>query len=280
MDRGVSVIIPVYDRYEELRRAIESVMAQTVQEWEIIVVDDCSPGDIAGVVDSFADERVRLFRNDENRGVSYSRNRGVEEARYPLIALLDSDDEWLPNKLEIQLNLLAGSPSLRVIHTEEIWIRRGKRVNQKRRHKKSGGDIFIPSLELCLISPSSILLKREVFEDRGLFDEELAVCEDYDLWLRITAFEEVGFVEEPQVIKYGGHSDQLSHRYEAMDRFRLQSLLKIAGTIPLKGDKEWALKKMIVRKASILLKGALKRGSSSVSFYEDIITTYNNLDVS
>lgn len=280
MKRDVTVVIPVYDRYSELERALKSVVEQSVGCREVIVVDDGSPGDIKAVVDSFSDNRFIYLRNEENRGVSYSRNRGIEAAGCPFIALLDSDDQWLPQKIERQLALFEQEPRLRMVHTEEIWMRNGKRVKQKKRHKKRGGELFIPSLELCIISPSSVMIKRELFAEVGLFDEELIVCEDYDLWLRITASDSLGFIEEPMLIKYGGHSDQLSFRYEAMDRFRLQSLLKLESTLSLDSDKKEALVAMIVKKATILLNGARKRESSEADFYEEVLSRFYNCNVS
>lgn len=277
MQRDVSVIIPVYDRYSELERALKSVVEQSVRCSEVIVVDDGSPGDVKAVVDSFKDKRFRYLPNEKNSGVSYSRNRGIEAASCPLIALLDSDDEWLPHKIERQLALLEREPELKMVHSEEIWMRQGKRVNQKKRHQKVEGDLFIPSLELCIISPSSVMLRRELFAEVGLFDEDLVVCEDYDLWLRITAVLVPGFIDEPLLIKYGGHSDQLSFRYEAMDRFRLQSLLKLHSTLTLEPCKSEALVAMIIKKAGILLNGARKREMAEVAYYEEVLRRFLQL---
>ena len=205
MRKNVSVIIPVYNRSDQLKRAIKSVINQSHQDFEIIVIDDCSDTakyNIKEIVSEYKDDRIIYIRNEINRGVSYSRNIGIVKSKFDYIAFLDSDDEWLPKKLENQLSFFNHS-DLNVVHTEEIWIRDGKKVNQKKIHKKTGGDIFIPSLSLCLISPSSVMLKKQIFDIYGLFDEALIVCEDYDMWLRITAFEEVGFIEKPQIIKYG-----------------------------------------------------------------------------
>ena len=268
----VSVIIPVYNRAEYLRHAVESVLNQTHPYYEVIIVDDASTDNTAETAASFDDERIRVIQNDQNRGVSYSRNRGIFESRYRLIALLDSDDAWLPNKLEFQTAFLDKHSTLNVVHTEEIWIRNGVRVNQKKHHRKSGGDIFVRSLELCLMSPSSIMLKKNIFDRYGFFDEELIVCEDYDMWLRITAAEEVGFIETPLIQKYGGHSDQLSRAYPAMDRYRVKSLLKIMQNVSLTDEQLAALKKTAVNKLSILINGAKKRGrSDDVKEYEEML---------
>lgn len=258
MGKGVSVIIPVYNRIFELRRAIDSVLEQDNVEFELIIVDDCSDGGIKETADSYNDKRIVYIRNSDNLGVAASRNIGIRASKYDIIAFLDSDDEWAPNKLTAQLRYLESS-SVSVVHTEEIWVRNGARVNQKKIHKKTGGDIYIPSLRLCLMSPSSIMIKREVFDKFGLFDENLPVCEDYDMWLRITANDKVGFIEKPLIIKYGGHSDQLSVKYQAMDRYRVISMFKILDTIKLSQAKKEATVDMIKEKTLILLSGAEKR---------------------
>ena len=259
MEDYVSVIIPVYNRKNLLKRAIDSVLNQKYKKFELIIINDFSEENIDGLIKKYKDHRIRFFKNNKNMGVSYSRNIGIKNANYDLIALLDSDDEWLPLKLIKQIDYIKKNQDINLVHTEEIWIRNDKRVNQKKRHKKIGGDIFIPSLELCLISPSSVLLKKNLFDKYGYFDESLPVCEDYDLWLRITAFEEAGFINEPLIIKYGGHNDQLSKKYHAMDKFRVKSMLKLYNINNLKKEKKDALNKIILKKSNILLQGALKR---------------------
>jgi len=271
MQKYISIIIPVYNRIEELKRAIQSVLNQTYKYFELIIVDDGSEYDIRNIVNKFSDNRIKYLRNDENKGVSYSRNKGIKSSNFNLIAFLDSDDEWIKTKLEEQIKYLNNNPNIRLVHTDEIWIKNGKKINQKKRHKKSGGDIFIRSLELCLISPSSVLLKKDLFNDYGYFDENLIVCEDYDLWLRITAFEEIGFIDKKLVIKYGGHSDQLSKKYSAMDKYRVQSLLKLLDNNKIDKNKKNELIKMIIVKSNILKNGALKR-----SKYEEYLY-YNNI---
>jgi len=259
MQNFVSVIIPVYNREIELKRAIKSVLNQSFQDFEIIVIDDGSSIDIKRIIEEFNSDRLVYLRNEKNKGISFSRNRGISLAKGDLIAFLDSDDEWLKDKLKKQIEYL-NNTQYRIVHTEEIWIRNGKRVNPKKRHTKSGGNIFIQSLELCLISPSSVLIKKEIFEEYGLFDEDLLVCEDYDLWLRITAKEEVGFIKKPLIIKYGGHSDQLSRKYEAMDKFRVKSLIKLLNTVELNDYQKKAVIETIINKSNILYNGAIKRG--------------------
>ncbi len=194
-----------------------------------------------------------------NRGVSSARNLGIDNAKGEWIALLDSDDAWLPQKLALQAEALTARPELRICHTDEIWIRNGIRVNPMRKHKKQGGHIFRYCLPLCVISPSSVLLHRSLFQAYGGFDTRLPACEDYDLWLRLCAHEEVLFLEQQLTIKYGGHEDQLSRRYWGIDRFRIQALEKLLQSTALSEADRSAALLVLVEKAGILAQGAEKR---------------------
>ena len=179
----VSAIIPTYNRWPLVREALDSVLAQSYRSFELIVVDD-------GSTDGSAD-RLRQVEGcirlivQANRGVSAARNRGVEVARGKYLAFLDSDDLWLPEKLAAQVQFLELHSNFQICQTEEIWLRRGVRVNPKKIHRKPSGDIFLPSLDLCLVSPSAVMMTRELLVALGGFDESLPVCEDYDLWLRV-----------------------------------------------------------------------------------------------
>lgn len=271
----ISVIIPNYNRVDVFQRAIKSVINQTYKNFEIIIIDDASSIDVFNQNKYYIESYIKAgvpkiiyLRNEINKGVSFSRNRGIKEANGEYIALLDSDDEWLKNKLELQVQFLQNS-TYRVVHTEEIWIRKGIRVNQKNKHKKEGGDIFKRSLKLCLMSPSSIMIHKSVFEDYGLFDENLPVCEDYDLWLKITSKEEVGFITKPLIIKYGGHEDQLSRKYETMDKYRVISMINLMKSGNLNNNQIVWIKSEIREKANILYNGAVKRGKTSdIKLYE------------
>lgn len=262
---SVSVIIPTYNRAHTLSRAIDSVLSQTYPPLEIIVVDDGSQDDTARMMADRYDQCDYLYQT--NRGVSSARNLGIEKARGEWIALLDSDDRWLPNKLKLQLEALAESPQYRICHSNELWIRNGVRVNQMRKHKKSGGKIFQRCLPLCVISPSSAILHRSLFEDFGLFDTELPACEDYDLWLRICASEEVLFIDEPLIEKFGGHSDQLSRHHWGMDRFRVHALEKLLDNHKLNSDDRIAAIDTLVEKCDILAQGAEKRNQLERAVY-------------
>ena len=264
----VSVVVPTFDRASVLSRALDSVIEQTRLPAEVIVVDDGSTDATAELVESRF-PGVRLLRQ-ENRGVSAARNRGIEASRGEWIALLDSDDEWRPRKLERQLSALEAQPDLRICHTDEIWIRKGRRVNPRQIHAKHGGWIFEHCRPLCAMSPSSIVIHRSIFEAVGMFNEALPACEDYDLWLRICSRYPVLYVDEPLVVKYGGHEDQLSSRIWGLDRFRIQALEKVLCDGSLADDDRESAAAMLLQKVDIYLTGARKRGKSSdVKEYED-----------
>ncbi len=270
----ISVVIPTFNRCQRLQRALDSVFLQSCQPDEVIVVDDGSNDDTDTMIrEKFPDVRYCF---QENKGVSHARNVGICQAKGEWIAFLDSDDEWLPDKLQMQQLALSHQPEVKICHTEEIWIRNGVRVNQMNKHKKTGGWIFQRCLPLCAMSPSSIIIHRSVFENVGVFDETLPACEDYDLWLRITAEYPVAFVDEAQIIKYGGHEDQLSSKYWGMDRFRIIALEKIVANDNslLSADKEAAVR-MLVKKCKIYRQGALKRNKQQeAEYYQSIIERF------
>ena len=255
----ISVIVPTYNRAQQLPRALDSILCQSCSPKEIIVVDDGSTDETSALMTSEYPEIV--FIQQQNTGVSSARNVGIKRASGDWIAFLDSDDEWLPEKLEIQMKALYENPGKKICHTNEIWIRNGKRVNPKKKHEKFGGWIFQKCLPLCCISPSSVIIHKSIFKEIGLFDYSLPVCEDYDLWLRITARNPVLYIEEPFLIKYGGHEDQLSKKYWGMDRFRIKSLEKIISSRVLSDLDENAAKKMLMKKIYIFIQGAQKRGN-------------------
>jgi glycosyltransferase involved in cell wall biosynthesis len=256
---SVSVVIPTHDRRQLIGRALDSVRSQTRKADEVLVVDDGSTDGTADFVrESYP--RIRVL-SQPNRGVSAARNAGIRGACSSHVAFLDSDDEWLPRKLERQMKAMEESPGAVLCHTDEIWIRNGRRVNPMKKHRKFGGWIFEKTLPLCLISPSSVLVDRRLFETVGLFDESLPACEDYDLWLRITSFFPVLFVEEPLIVKHGGHSDQLSRRHWGMDRFRIRALEKILGRGDLPERYRGAAEAMLAEKREIFARGARKRTS-------------------
>lgn len=253
----ISVVIPTYNRIALVERAIDSVLRQSIKPFDIIVVDDGSDDGTSEMIKKKY-RSINLVQQ-QNSGVSAARNNGIKHAKGDWIALLDSDDEWTEKKLENQVNRLIKNPDYHFCHTNEIWIRNGVRVNQKKRHQKYGGYIFDKCLDICRISPSSTLFKKNILEHVGWFDTQLPVCEDYDLWLRITADYKILFVDEPLIIKYGGHTDQLSQSVEGIELFRIKSLENLLANTELSPQKRNLAITMIIKKLNIYLNGLVKR---------------------
>tara|TARA_Y100001970_G_scaffold1307_1_gene1517 strand:+ start:1017 stop:1844 length:828 start_codon:yes stop_codon:yes gene_type:complete len=254
---NISVIIPTFNRKETLKRAIQSVVMQSYTPYEIIVIDDGSDdGTKEWLKDNFPNVK---YIYQMNSGVSSARNKGIKFARGDWIALLDSDDEWLPSKLKDQANEIELNPAAKFLHTNEIWIRNGVRVNQMKKHKKYGGYIFEKCLDMCRISPSSVLIKKDIFDEIGMFDETLKVCEDYDLWLRFASKYPVHFLDQPLIKKYGGHSDQLSKVDDGIESYRIRSLKKIMNSGILNKKQKTITKDVLVKKMYIYAKGLEKR---------------------
>lgn len=254
----ISVIIPTFNRAAWVREAVDSVLAQTFQDFELIVVDDGSTDATGEGLMAYGDRLRHLVQ--DRQGVSAARNRGLDLAQGEWIAFLDSDDLWLPQKLETQVAFLNRHPQAEICQTEEIWIRHGRRVNPRNKHRKPAGDIFVPSLTLCLVSPSAVMLKRSLLEEVGFFDTSLPACEDYDLWLRISCRKPVFLIEEPLVVKRGGHPDQLSRCLPSLDRYRIQALIKLLKAGELSERQIEAAFGELERKCRIYGQGCLKRG--------------------
>jgi len=263
----VTAVIPVYNRRATLMRAIESVLSQTLPVSEIIVVNDGSQEALAEFCRE-ADPGIICIEMPENRGVSAARNLGISRASQDWIALLDSDDEWLPEKMERQWAYLSEHPDLTILQSEEIWIRHGKRVNPMKKHRKFGGDIFEQSLPLCIVSPSAVMFRKKVFSALGAFDETLPVCEDYDLWLRWSLHYPFGLLQEYGIRKYGGHEDQLSRSTANMDIYRIRSLNKLLADPQLSKERRNAVLTEMEKKLSIYLGGLGKRGKRDRSMEE------------
>ena len=273
----VCVIIPTWNRVERLTRAIESVLEQSYRDFEIWVVDDGSDDNTQELLKKHKD-RLKTLILASNRGVSSARNAGIRASDSEWIAFLDSDDFWHPEKLSRQMEQASERSKCKLHFTDEIWIRNGLRVNPGHRHRKREGWIFQPSLELCLMAPSTVLLERELLDSCGLFDEELPVCEDYDLWLRITARHPVALLNEPLITRHGGHEGQLSRRHWGMDRFRVQSLHKILSQENLRSEDRTAAIRMLRKKCEILIKGFRNRGNmKEIRVYQNIAQKYLDL---
>jgi glycosyltransferase involved in cell wall biosynthesis len=253
----VSVIIPTHNRSWILEEAIDSVLAQEGCAFELIVVDDGSTDATDDLLVAYGD-RLTVVRQ-ENRGVSAARNAGIRRASGSLVALLDSDDRWLPGKLAAQAAFFERRPEAMICQTQEVWIRNGVRVNPGKRHLKPSGRIFEASLRLCLVSPSAVMMRRGLFDIVGLFDEALTACEDYDMWLRVGCRFPVSLIDDPLVVKRGGHPDQLS-RMAGLDRFRIASIVKCLESEPLTPRQREAAVEVLTKKCRIYGQGCLKRG--------------------
>jgi glycosyltransferase involved in cell wall biosynthesis len=254
----VSVIIPTFNRSGMVREAVESVVSQTCGEFELIVVDDGSTDDTVAALKPYS-ASLRLVRQ-ENRGVSAARNSGAAVAGGELLAFLDSDDLWLPEKLAVQLSYLRTFPEAAVCHTEELWIRNGRRVNPRKKHAKAEGRAFMRLLRESLISPSSVILRRSVFDEAGGFDESLPACEDYALWLALARRHDVHLIRRPLVVKRGGHHDQLTRTIWGLDRFRVRVLHSLAANGGLSAEEAGEVRAVLEEKCRILAEGSRRRG--------------------
>ena len=268
----VSVVIPTFNRERFIEKCVTSVINQTCKAGEVIVVDDGSNDKTWQKLEnlgfkSLCDEKATLkYIYKPNGGVSSARNLGVRNAKHEYVAFLDSDDQWKKNKLERQLTSIENDGfSCRISHTDEIWLRNGYRINPMKKHKKSGGDLFLKCLKMCCISPSTSLIHKSVFDDVGFFDENLKACEDYDFWLRYCSYEKVHFVPEALVIKSGGHADQLSKTHWGMDRFRIYSLEKLLKDEKLCERYYHALLDEISNKLNVVINGAKKRKNNDLA---------------
>jgi glycosyltransferase involved in cell wall biosynthesis len=262
----VSVIIVTFNRAVFLREAVDSVLNQSYfqkypDDWELIVVDDGSTDETSVLMANYQKQYSAIrYVCSEHRGVSPARNLGLNLSRGEFIAFLDSDDLWLKPKIQTQLSYLRAFPQAKFCLTEEIWVRNGRRVNQAKKHQKHSGWVLDKVLPLCLLSLSSALFRKELFDEVGLFDESLPVCEDYDLGIRIALRYPYHFLSSPLIIKRGGHPDQLSRKYWGMDKWRVQALEK-AYKLAENLEHKNIIKEEIKKKCQVLITGFLKRGN-------------------
>jgi len=270
--KQISIIIPTYNRALLLKEAIESVFLQTYKNFELIVVNDGSTDNTLNLLKQYGN-RLRIL-NQENKGVSAARNLGIKNANGDLIAFLDSDDLWLPEKLKNQVNFFLNNLSALICQTQEIWIRNGIRVNPKKKHEKKSGMIFKNSLALCLVSPSAVMIHKKLFQNVGLFDESLPACEDYDLWLRISYKYPIYLIDKPLIIKRGGHDDQLSKDI-GLDRYRIKAIKKIIDSGLLSKEQNKDAVETLIKKCNIYSKGCLKHSRiDEANFYENLKEKY------
>lgn len=261
----ISVIVPTYNRPTQTREALESVFAQDCEtqdctDLEVIVVDDGSSPALDAALFEGSPIASHLIRLEKQLGVAAARNKGIAMARGQWLAFLDSDDTWMKQKLSSQLSYLRNNPACKIVQTQEQWVRNGVKVNQPKHWAKQEGDLFMPSLERCMISPSSVLIHRSVFDEVGLFNESFVACEDYDLWLRITRLYNIGLVDTKLMTRYAGASDQLSTTVPLQDRYRIESLSMILDN-DLGEERRAAVQKTLTKKLLIIVQGMQKRGN-------------------
>lgn len=266
----VSVIVPTYNRAEFLNRALMSVVKQTVKCSEIIVVDDGSTDDTANLLHKFSrtiEIPLKIIRQ-ENKGPAAARNLGITSAKQEYVAFLDSDDHWNKRKIEIQYKILQDNPEYFISHTKEKWLRRGAHLNQKKKHIPRHGDIFDHCLQLCGVGMSTVMIRSDLFEKIGLFDENIRCCEDYDFWLRVSCRFPFYLVNEPLTVKEGGREDQVSSIYRmGMDRIRVYALKKIIDSKILT-EKQYLLAiDEFKRKCTVFGNGCLKHGKNNTGRY-------------
>lgn len=277
----ISIIIPTYNRASFLSEVIQSVLDQDYFQncpndpcFEFFVIDDGSTDETKDVVRSFGGKVEYHFQ--QHQGVSAARNQGLCLSSGNFVAFLDSDDLWMANKMRAQMSFMEAYPKTKVCYTEEVWMRNGVFVNPKKRHKKYSGWIFEKVLPLCLLSLSSALFRREVFEVVGSFDESMPACEDYDLGIRLAHKFPIHLIDLPLIVKRGGHADQLSGQYWGMDRFRVYALEK-ALELDLSPEQEWLVRRELVKKCRILILGFRKRNKlQEEQKYLSLVQKYQN----
>jgi glycosyltransferase involved in cell wall biosynthesis len=259
LEKPVSIIIPTYNRKDLLQKAVESVLDQTYPYFELIVVDDGSDDDTPELFKKQLQSIVYI--RQENRGPAAARNTGVQAARHDFIAFLDSDDRFAENKLEIQLQAMLEKPEYLISHTQEIWYRNGRILNQKKKHKKNTGNIFKQSLQLCAVGMSTVVIHKKIFEHYGLFDEVYPCCEDYEFWLRVGAEQKFLLVDKALTLKNGGREDQISAIYRVgMDKYRIRAIVKLLQAGGLSELQRNAAREELKKKCEIYGTGCIKHG--------------------
>ena len=209
----VSVIIPTHNRAESLRSAITSVLNQTFQDFEIVIIDDASKDYTREVIASFNDTRIKVIHNQVSKGDAGSRNIGIINSNCEYIAFLDDDDEWLPEKLKMQICLLDSSPpEVGGVCTGRFTI-----------EKVSGRvlSIYYPEMNDFskgnFITTSSVFLRRECFEKCGLFDENMPSISDFDMWIRISKQFSFKIIKNA-LVKYCVNENSITFNYSRKTR--------------------------------------------------------------
>jgi glycosyltransferase involved in cell wall biosynthesis len=259
----VSIIIPVYNRSSLVIEAVTSALDQTYRNREIVVVDDGSSDTTPSVLARVPG--IELLRTEHTGRAGATRNEGIRYSRGDLIAFLDSDDLWMPHKLEKQVGFMMQNSDLEISHTRELWRRGDRTVSQKGQRHRRAGDIFADALRKCIIGPSTVMLRRGVLEQVGPFDPTLEIAEDYELWLRVCARYSVGYIDEPLTVKRAGHGDQLSEKYGQIEIFRIEALQKLLEGKVFTAQQHTLAARELARKCEIYAAGCAKRGREEES---------------
>jgi glycosyltransferase involved in cell wall biosynthesis len=249
----ITVIIPTFNRDNFISKTIDSILNQTYKVNEIIIIDDGSSDNTKKFIEQYPLIHNIKYIYQKNQGVSSARNLGIKFSNNEWIAFLDSDDIWCNDKIAKQKQFHENNLDILFSYTDELWKFNNKVIKQNKFQEKHENSKFIANIALCKIGSSTVLLHKSIFEDIGVFDENLVACEDYDLWLRILRKYEVGLVNEKLLEKIAGHRGQLSFETIGMDYYRILALQKhIDSEFKIEVLREISLKK------EILLKGALK----------------------
>ena len=273
----VSVIIPVYNRFELAKEAVSSVLGQTFRNLELIIVDDGSTDMTPILATYFRDDtRVKYIRINHSGMPGFVRNKGVETAKGKYLAFLDSDDLWMDSKLKKQVDFLEKNSAIKVVHTREAWVRNGKTISQAGFNHRRFGDIFSDALEKCIIGPSTVLIEITLYRELRGFRDDLEIAEDYELWLRLANSNSIGYIDEALITKRAGHVGQLSEKYGQIEIFRIRGLQKLVeqSFFNLKNQKNAELE--LAKKCRIYAAGCRKRNKiEEAEIHESLAAKYS-----
>ncbi len=226
MERLVSVIIPTYNRSAVISKAIESVIAQTYEPVEIIIVDDGSTDNTEDKLADYAGKIKYLYK--KNGGCSSARNLGIKEANGEYVAFLDSDDAWYPQKLEKQVEKLSQNKDYGMVFSEiELIDEDNEHISYSkwRNNIKKDGDILLDFLKNPAITCSCLLVRKDVLSEVGFFDEQLSTGEDIDMVFRICSKYKAMLIDEP-LVRYKKGKDSLSNNLFTKNRLKAIEKIK------------------------------------------------------
>lgn len=289
---SVSVVIPTYNRSQLLLAAISSVLAQSHPPQEIIVVDDCSTDRTTELLEQITSQmqrgrsrvlasggeaEFRVVRLKKHSGYpGFVRNCGVAIATSDYIAFLDDDDQWLPQKLALQVALHNTHPKCIISCSDEYWLRRGRLIAHPPPTEHSFR--FASALQKCTIGPSTVMVWRECIDPRhgtGYgFEPTLELAEDYHLWLRILDRHRVRYIPQKLTLKCEYGQAQLSHKYPYIERFRINALELLLEQESLSAPHHRAAATVCADKCLLWSAGARKRGRTEEALHYERMAAY------